>query len=105
MPSFIRNTLFRLWDFLRRSGASGYFLPLSGGADSSATATMVGIMCQLVVRACAASDTQVHCYWFIIITLFLYQSRNGSVPILETFYLSLHDFWMPLPRLFLTDCV
>lgn len=24
-----------LWDYLRRSGASGYFLPLSGGADSS----------------------------------------------------------------------
>jgi NAD+ synthase (glutamine-hydrolysing) len=25
-----------LWDYLRRSGASGYFLPLSGGADSGA---------------------------------------------------------------------
>lgn len=27
----------------------GYFLPLSGGADSSTTATMVAIMCQRVV--------------------------------------------------------
>lgn len=40
-----------LWDYMRRSGAGGYFLPLSGGADSSATATIVGCMCQLVVRA------------------------------------------------------
>ncbi len=41
-----------LWDYLRRSGASGFFLPLSGGADSAATCAMVGIMCTLVVRAC-----------------------------------------------------
>ena len=34
-----------LWDYLRRSGMRGYFLPLSGGADSSATATLVAIMC------------------------------------------------------------
>jgi NAD+ synthase (glutamine-hydrolysing) len=38
-----------LWDYLRRSGMRGYFLPLSGGADSSTTATMVAIMCQRVV--------------------------------------------------------
>ena len=37
-----------LWDYLRRSGAGGYFLPLSGGADSSSTATIVGLMCQQV---------------------------------------------------------
>lgn len=40
-----------LWDYLRRSGAIGYFLPLSGGADSSATAALVGSMSQLVVAA------------------------------------------------------
>lgn len=40
-----------LWDYLRRSGAAGFFLPLSGGADSAATAAIVGCMCQLVVRA------------------------------------------------------
>mmetsp|Transcript_9027 Transcript_9027/g.18241 ORF Transcript_9027/g.18241 Transcript_9027/m.18241 type:complete len:711 (-) Transcript_9027:845-2977(-) len=40
-----------LWDYLRRSGMAGFFLPLSGGADSSATATIVGAMCQLVAAA------------------------------------------------------
>lgn len=40
-----------LWDYLRRSGMRGYFLPLSGGADSSSTATLVAIMCQRVVEA------------------------------------------------------
>lgn len=40
-----------LWDYLRRSGMNGFFLPLSGGADSSATATIVGAMCQAVVFA------------------------------------------------------
>lgn len=37
-----------LWDYLRRSGASGFLLPLSGGADSSATAAIVGAMCQVI---------------------------------------------------------
>jgi NAD+ synthase (glutamine-hydrolysing) len=40
-----------LWDYLRRSGASGFLLPLSGGADSSCVATIVGVMCRLVVDA------------------------------------------------------
>jgi len=39
-----------LWDYLRRSGMRGYFLPLSGGADSSSTAALVAIMCQRVVE-------------------------------------------------------
>mmetsp|Transcript_63361 Transcript_63361/g.182354 ORF Transcript_63361/g.182354 Transcript_63361/m.182354 type:complete len:747 (+) Transcript_63361:88-2328(+) len=39
-----------LWDYLRRSGMRGFFLPLSGGADSSSTATLVAIMCQRVVE-------------------------------------------------------
>ena len=43
-----------LWDFLRRSGAAGFFLPLSGGADSSATATIVGAMCNMVTEAARA---------------------------------------------------
>jgi len=45
-----------LWDYLRRSGASGYFLPLSGGADSASTAALVGIMCQNVVNAVQQGD-------------------------------------------------
>ena len=39
-----------LWDYLRRSGLNGFFLPLSGGSDSSSVAALVGSMCQLVVR-------------------------------------------------------
>jgi NAD+ synthase (glutamine-hydrolysing) len=39
-----------LWDYLRRSGATGFLLPLSGGADSSSVAAIVGCMCQLVVK-------------------------------------------------------
>lgn len=38
-----------LWDYLRRSRASGYLVPLSGGIDSCATATIVYSMCRLVV--------------------------------------------------------
>ncbi|DBA79501.1 TPA: hypothetical protein ACH3X2_007768 [Trebouxia sp. C0005] len=45
-----------LWDYLRRSGASGYMLPLSGGADSSATAAIMGCMTQLVTKAVDAGD-------------------------------------------------
>ena len=39
-----------LWDYLRRSGARGFFLPLSGGADSSAVASIVGSMANIVFR-------------------------------------------------------
>ena len=48
-----------LWDYLRRSGAAGYFIPLSGGADSGAVATLVGSMCQLVAKAIREKDTTV----------------------------------------------
>lgn len=40
-----------LWDYLRRSRTQGYFVPLSGGIDSCATATIVFSMCRLVVAA------------------------------------------------------
>ncbi|KAH9719047.1 glutamine-dependent NAD(+) synthetase [Citrus sinensis] len=48
-----------LWDYLRRSGASGFLLPLSGGADSSSVAAIVGCMCQLVVKEISNGDEQV----------------------------------------------
>lgn len=48
-----------LWDYLRRSGACGYFLPISGGSDSSSVATMVGSMCQMVVKEAANGNQQV----------------------------------------------
>ena len=37
-----------LWDYLRRSGANGFLLPLSGGADSSSVAAIVSAMCTMV---------------------------------------------------------
>lgn len=40
-----------LWDYLRRSGASGYLLPLSGGADSAAVAAIVRVMAEMVAEA------------------------------------------------------
>ena len=46
-----------LWDYLRRSGARGYFLPLSGGADSAATASGVFHMCNLVYEAIHDNET------------------------------------------------
>ncbi len=47
-----------LWDYLRRSGQGGFFLPLSGGVDSSSTATIVYSMCKLVVKAIEKGDEQ-----------------------------------------------
>lgn len=48
-----------LWDYLRRSGAGGFVLPLSGGADSASTATIIGIMCHLVVEEVLKGDEYV----------------------------------------------
>lgn len=43
-----------LWDYLRRSRTQGYFLPLSGGIDSCATAVIVHSMCRLVAEKARA---------------------------------------------------
>ncbi|KAI8320043.1 glutamine-dependent NAD(+) synthetase with GAT domain-containing protein [Martensiomyces pterosporus] len=48
-----------LWDYLRRSGQGGFFLPLSGGIDSCSTAVIVHSMCRQVVEACRQGDEQV----------------------------------------------
>ena len=47
-----------LWDYLRRSGSSGYFVPISGGADSSSTVALVGSMCQLVIESVSKGNQQ-----------------------------------------------
>ena len=47
-----------LWDYLRRSGSSGFFLPLSGGADSSSVAAIVGVMCGMAVDAAASEKAE-----------------------------------------------
>ena len=51
MEEIARGPAAWLWDYLRRSGARGFFLPLSGGADSAATLAICGSMCQEVHRA------------------------------------------------------
>lgn len=48
-----------LWDYLRRSGMNGFFLPLSGGADSSSVAAIVGSMCQLVLKELQAGNKHI----------------------------------------------
>lgn len=48
-----------LWDYLRRSKMSGFFLPLSGGIDSSSVACLVGAMCKLVAEACRRGNRTV----------------------------------------------
>lgn len=39
-----------LWDYIRKSGACGIFLPLSGGADSGLTALIVYYMCERLYK-------------------------------------------------------
>jgi NAD+ synthase (glutamine-hydrolysing) len=46
-----------LWDYLRRSRTQGYFIPLSGGIDSCATAVIVFSMCRLVAEAARRAGT------------------------------------------------
>jgi NH3-dependent NAD+ synthetase len=48
-----------LWDYLRRSKVSGFFLPLSGGIDSCATALIVYSMALLVVEGAMRGEEQV----------------------------------------------
>ena len=43
-------------DYLRRSRQAGYFLPLSGGIDSCATAVIIHSMCRLVDQAIKKGD-------------------------------------------------
>ncbi|KAK2769449.1 glutamine-dependent NAD(+) synthetase [Emmonsiellopsis sp. PD_33] len=48
-----------LWDYLRRSRQSGFFLPLSGGLDSASVAVITFSMCRLVVAACREGNEAV----------------------------------------------
>eukprot|EP00918_Siedleckia_nematoides_P099009 GHVU01216650.1.p1 GENE.GHVU01216650.1~~GHVU01216650.1.p1 ORF type:complete len:726 (+),score=95.58 GHVU01216650.1:506-2683(+) len=48
-----------LFHYLRRSGARGFFLPLSGGADSGAVAAIVGSMCQIVMEHVNSGNEEV----------------------------------------------
>jgi NAD+ synthase (glutamine-hydrolysing) len=48
-----------LWDYLRRCGAAGFFIPLSGGIDSCATSVIVHSMCREVMKAVREGNEQV----------------------------------------------
>ena len=39
-----------LWDYLRKSGASGFYIPLSGGLDSCSCALIVYTMCKILAE-------------------------------------------------------
>ncbi|XP_062608822.1 glutamine-dependent NAD(+) synthetase-like [Saccostrea cucullata] len=58
-----------LWDYLRRSGQGGYFLPLSGGIDSSSTACIVASMCHLVVESVQRGGNFVYNYFHLSISI------------------------------------
>ncbi|CAD8047094.1 unnamed protein product [Paramecium primaurelia] len=51
-----------LWDYMRRSGACGFMLPLSGGLDSSATALSVFFMANKIFKTInnVDNDHQTH---------------------------------------------
>jgi NAD+ synthase (glutamine-hydrolysing) len=47
-----------MWDYLRRSGGRGFFLPLSGGADSASVAAMIGSMAQIVLKSIQSGNKE-----------------------------------------------
>ncbi len=48
-----------MWDFARRSGAGGFFIPLSGGADSSTCATLLGLLGERLCEECKKGNKTV----------------------------------------------
>lgn len=48
-----------LWDYVRRCNGSGFFLALSGGIDSCATATITYSMCRIVFKEIQEGNGQV----------------------------------------------
>ena len=48
-----------LWDYLRRSGMAGFFLPLSGGIDSASVACIVGFMSKHIMEKVADNNLKV----------------------------------------------
>jgi NAD+ synthase (glutamine-hydrolysing) len=48
-----------MWDYLRRSGGRGFFLPLSGGADSASVAAMIASMASIVFKSIQSGNKDV----------------------------------------------
>lgn len=65
-----------MWDYLRRSRVQGYFVPLSGGIDSCATAVITYSMCRQVAKAALEGSK--------------YQSSRGRVKQREDILLIVH---------------
>eukprot|EP00919_Chromeraceae_sp_WS-2016_P055546 GHVR01132023.1.p1 GENE.GHVR01132023.1~~GHVR01132023.1.p1 ORF type:complete len:720 (+),score=117.25 GHVR01132023.1:36-2195(+) len=59
MEEISRGPSMWMWDYLRRSGASGFFLPLSGGADSACVAAIIGSMCNILCHSLNNGSEQV----------------------------------------------
>eukprot|EP01071_Lankesteria_metandrocarpae_P003181 Lankesteria_metandrocarpae@DN2809_c0_g1_i1.p1 len=47
-----------LWDFLYRSDSAGFFVPVSGGADSASVIAIVGSMCQIIMQHVLRDDDE-----------------------------------------------
>jgi len=47
-----------MWDYLRRSGGRGFFLPLSGGADSASVAAMIGSMAKIILQSIQSGNKE-----------------------------------------------
>ncbi len=54
---FTRAVSLALFDYLRKSHARGFVVSLSGGADSSAVATLVHLMVQIAIRELGEDNT------------------------------------------------
>ena len=91
-----------LWDYLRRSKQAGFFLPLSGGIDSCATAVIAYSMARQVVKAIKEGNQQVisDCHricavgrkqWVLVRFLHFHVSSFGRFPCHFAAILSLED--------------
>uniref|UniRef100_A0A0G4IER3 Glutamine-dependent NAD(+) synthetase n=1 Tax=Chromera velia CCMP2878 TaxID=1169474 RepID=A0A0G4IER3_9ALVE len=59
MEEIAKGPAMWMWDYLRRSGARGFFVALSGGADSGSVVTIVGSMCQTLLKHVDSGDFRV----------------------------------------------
>ena len=57
---FARAVSLALWDYLRKSGAQGYVVSMSGGADSAACAVLVGTAIRLAFQELGSGGFATH---------------------------------------------
>ena len=57
---FARAVSLALWDYLRKSGAQGYVVSMSGGADSAACAVLVGTAIRLALQELGSGGFATH---------------------------------------------